>query len=185
MDPISASVGIGAIAGGANLGSGIVANRAAGSAMRSVRNAEAIQVGQLRDQAQFDQSVARRRSSRLAASLRTSLAAAGRSEDLSVLNAVDQVESDSATELRVIERNRDATVARVRSGTAAELQSLRARQQNPFLLAINSAMQGAQVGLAAFQGITAINGALASSSVPQAVRPIATPSRPPAFGVGE
>jgi hypothetical protein len=159
---------MGGITAATSVAGGITRNQAIRSSMRSVRNAEAIQVGQLADQASFEQTQAGRRASRTAASLRVALAAAGRGDDLGGDNAIDQVFSDGATDIAVIEQNQMNNVARVRSGTEAEIAQLRAAYNPPFFNVLNSVLSGVQVGLGTFQAVTAINGAIGASEATQA-----------------
>ena len=168
MAPLPVALAIAGTTAATNIAGGILKNKAIRSSMRSVRNAEAIQVGQLADQAAFEQTQAGRRASRTAASLRVALAAAGRGDDLGGDNAIDQVFSDGATDIAVIEQNQMNNVARVRSGTEAEIAQLRAAYNPPFFNVLNGILSGVQAGLGAFQGVDAINSAITTSGATQA-----------------
>jgi hypothetical protein len=164
MDPVTASLAIATATAASSAAGAMKQNDAIRGSMRSARDGEAIQSGQLRDQAEFEQSLARRRARAAAARIRTTLAAAGRGDDLSAENAQYQALSDGETEAVVIERNRNNNIQRVRSATQAQIQQLRANYQSPFFVIVNSVLSGVGAGLNTANAMNSINGMMGSST---------------------
>jgi hypothetical protein len=186
MDPFLPAIGVGALGAATSFAGGLSQSSAARNSQRSVRRAEAIQVGQIRDQRDFEDTINRRRTDRAAASLRTTLAAAGRVGDLSTNDATGQISTDGAINSANIRSNARNNIARVRSGAESQVSQLQASVQNPFLLAFNSVLQGAQAGLSTYLAVDAVNGAIgtaeanaqaAAQAAQQSVRPVAVPQR--------
>ena len=179
MDPFLPAIGVGALGATTGVVSGLTQSSAARASQRSVRRAEAIQVGQIRDQRDFEQTISRRRSNRAAASLRTTLAAAGRGSDLSAADAASQIAAEGEINAAVIGTNASNNAARVRSGAQAQIAQLQQSIQNPFMLAFNSVLQGVQAGLSTYLTVDAVNGAIDTNNLAgQSVRPIANGGTP-------
>jgi hypothetical protein len=160
MNPLTAGLIVGGATAATSVAGAATQNSAIRGSIRSAREGEAIQSGQLRDQADFEQSLARRRARSAAARLRTTLAAAGRGDDLSLENAEYQALSDGATEAVVIERNRDNNIQRIRSATQSQIRQLQSNYQSPFFMLINGALSGIGAGLNTSMAVNSVNGLL-------------------------
>ena len=166
---LESAVALGSVQAATSFYGAMEQNRAVKKSLESASSAAGTQMGQVRDAAALEASKARRQAAATAGRLRVLAAAAGRGEDFSIANAIDQAVADGSTDVTIIERNRDNNVRSIRSNLAATESRLRAGYQNPILAGISSILQGAQTTLATYGGLNAINSAM--TTAPTAAAP--------------
>lgn len=160
---LESSVALGSVQAATSFYGAMEQNRTVKKSLESASVAAGTQMGQTRDAAALEATKAKRQAAATAGRLRVLAAAAGRGEDFSITNALDQATADGATNVTVIDRNRDNNVLAIRSNLAATEARLRAGYQNPILAGISSILQGAQTAIATYGGLNAISSAAATT----------------------
>lgn len=155
---LESAVALGSVQAATSFYGAMEQNRAVKKSLESASVAAGAQIGQTRDAALLETTKAKRQAAQTAGRLRVLAAASGRGEDFSIANSLDQATADEATNVTIIDRNRDNSVRSIRSNLAATEARLRAGYQNPILAGISSILQGAQTAIGTYAGLKAIAG---------------------------
>lgn len=181
----------GAIGAGLAIDSANRQNDAIARSMRSSVSSGRATMDQLAEAAAQKRQQRVREAQRVSGRIRAALADSGTGFGGSAGDLEAQAAIDAGTDLSAISANYSAEALRVRSGVAANLQSLEAQTQNPLLAGLGGALSGASTGLSLLNAVEGIAGASAAAdelakqraiteamrarvAMPAALRPVAT-----------